>query len=142
LFLARSTWNEPRELYYCVHDPEIPLAALQALIESGHHARHWEYKMNHDPKWSEAGWIFRLYSVYLGWPMPRGEYVTDTGLKDPGFGSGPVEFSSIELVTVHARPRRGAATKEYEQKISALRSRVQTLSEVACDQDGITFKNS
>jgi hypothetical protein len=66
LFLARSTWNELRELYYCVHDPEITHAALQALIESGHHERHWEYKMNHDPQWNEAGWIFRLFPLANG----------------------------------------------------------------------------
>jgi len=63
---ARSTWNELRELYYCVHDPEITHAALQALIDSGHHERHWEYKMNHDPEWNEAGWIFRLFPLANG----------------------------------------------------------------------------
>lgn len=66
LFLARSTWNELRELYYYVHDPEITHAALQVLIEAGHHERHWEYEMHQDPEWSEAGWIFRLFPLANG----------------------------------------------------------------------------
>lgn len=41
-------------------------AALQALIELGHHQRHWEYEMNHDPQWLEAGWIFRLFPLTNG----------------------------------------------------------------------------
>lgn len=66
IFLARSTWNELRELYYCVHDPEITHAALQALIESGSRKRYWEYNMSHDPEWTEAGWIFRLFPIAEG----------------------------------------------------------------------------
>jgi len=66
IFLARSTWNELRELYYCVHDPEITHAALRALLDSGHHQRYWEYKMSHDPEWAEAGWIFRLFPIAKG----------------------------------------------------------------------------
>lgn len=66
LFLARSTWNELRELHYYVQDPEITHTALQALIESGHHKRHWEYQMKQDPQWEEAGWIFRLFPLANG----------------------------------------------------------------------------
>lgn len=66
LFLARSTWNELRELYYCVHDPEITHSALQMLLDSGGHKRYWEYEMSHDPEWSEAGWIFRLFPIANG----------------------------------------------------------------------------
>ena len=66
VFLARSTWNELRELYYCVHDPEIAHAALQALIESAPRERNWEYRMSHDPDWAEAGWIFRLFPIANG----------------------------------------------------------------------------
>ena len=66
LFLARSTWNELRELYFCVHDPEVTHAALQGLIERGHHKRDWEYRMTHDPEWTEAAWIFRLFPLAQG----------------------------------------------------------------------------
>jgi len=66
LFLARSTWNELRELYYCVHDPDVTHAALQAIITTRDHKRYWEYKMAHDPDWLEAGWIFRLFPMANG----------------------------------------------------------------------------
>jgi hypothetical protein len=26
---------------------------LQTLLDSGHHERYWEYRMSHDPEWSE-----------------------------------------------------------------------------------------
>ena len=38
LFLARSTWNGLRELYYYVHDPEVAHRALQAALKQ----RGWE----------------------------------------------------------------------------------------------------
>lgn len=66
LFLARSTWNELRELYYYVHDPEIAHAALQAFIDTGHHERPWDYEMHQDAQWSEAGWIFKLFPLANG----------------------------------------------------------------------------
>jgi hypothetical protein len=66
MLLARSTWNELRELYYCVHDPEITHGALQTLLDSEHHERYWEYRMSHDPEWSEASWIFRLFPIANG----------------------------------------------------------------------------
>ena len=61
LFLARSTWNEWRELYFMVHDPEIAHPALQALLKAKNWARHWEYKMEHDGEWEKAGYIFQLF---------------------------------------------------------------------------------
>jgi hypothetical protein len=61
LFLARSTWNECRELYFMVHDPEIAHPALQALLNAKDWARHWEYRMEHDREWAKAGYIFQLF---------------------------------------------------------------------------------
>lgn len=61
LFLARSTWNEWRELYFMVHDPEITHPALQVLLKAKDWARHWEYRMEHDRKWEKAGYIFQLF---------------------------------------------------------------------------------
>ena len=66
IFLARSTWNELRELYYCIHDPEIAHTALQSLLSSGRPERHWNYRMSHDPEWTEAGWIFKLFPTAEG----------------------------------------------------------------------------
>jgi hypothetical protein len=61
LFLARSTWNEWRELYFMVHDPEIAHPALQELLNAKQWTRHWEYRMEHDREWEKAGYIFQLF---------------------------------------------------------------------------------
>lgn len=61
LFLARSTWNELRELYFMVHDPEIAHPALQALLKSRNWSRSWEYRMSEDRAWEKAGYIFQLF---------------------------------------------------------------------------------
>jgi hypothetical protein len=66
LFLARSTWNELRELTFQVHDPQIVDAALKGLIAQGASERPWEYRMTHDPTWQEAGYVFRLYPMANG----------------------------------------------------------------------------
>jgi hypothetical protein len=63
LFLARSTWNELRELYFMVHDPEIAHPALQALLKAKDLSRSWEYKMEHDREWEKAGYIFQLFRL-------------------------------------------------------------------------------
>jgi hypothetical protein len=66
LFLARSTWNGWRELYFYIHDPEIAHIALQGLIDAGKHKCHWEYIMEDDPQWAKAGYIFQLYASASG----------------------------------------------------------------------------
>ena len=62
LFLARSTWNAYREIYFMVHDPEITHQALQALLVSRQWARPWEYSMSEDRAWEKAGYIFQLFA--------------------------------------------------------------------------------
>lgn len=62
LFLARSTWNELRELMFQVHDPEIAHTDLQALLNGWHSEREWNYHMEQDSSWSSAGYVFRLFS--------------------------------------------------------------------------------
>ncbi|MDB6014055.1 MAG: hypothetical protein JWL65_6305 [Gammaproteobacteria bacterium] len=66
LFLARSTWNEMRELLFQVHDPEIANSALQELLESRHWHRPWEYRMQEDPQWKEAAYVFALFPIARG----------------------------------------------------------------------------
>jgi Family of unknown function (DUF695) len=61
LFLARSTWNELRELYFMVHDPEIAHPVLQELLKSRSWSRSWEYRMSEDRQWEKAGYIFQLF---------------------------------------------------------------------------------
>jgi hypothetical protein len=60
IFLARSTWNEMRELLYQVHDPEVAHATLQALVDSREWERPWEYRMEHEPEWEQAGAVLGL----------------------------------------------------------------------------------
>jgi len=62
LFLARSTWNGVRELYYRVHDPEITHQALQAELTRQQWEREWDYRMEDDQRWEKAGYLFQLFS--------------------------------------------------------------------------------
>lgn len=66
LFLARSTWNELRELRFQVHDPEVAHFALQALLQSRTWEREWGYRMENDPVWEKASFVFQLF------PQARG----------------------------------------------------------------------
>jgi hypothetical protein len=66
LFLARSTWNELRELRFQVHDPEIAHVALQKLLSGNEWERQWEYEMLADPKWERAGYVFQLFPLARG----------------------------------------------------------------------------
>lgn len=63
LLLARSTWNELRELLFQVHDPEIADAALKQLLDSKNWQRSWEYRMHEDPEWKEAAYVFALFPM-------------------------------------------------------------------------------
>jgi hypothetical protein len=66
LFLARSTWNELRELRFQVHNPEIAHAALQELLNGKSWERQWDYEMFADPKWERAGYVFQLFPLAHG----------------------------------------------------------------------------
>jgi hypothetical protein len=61
LFLARSTWNEQRELLFQVHNPEIAHVALQSLLNGRHWRREWDYRIEQDLEWSSAAYIFQLF---------------------------------------------------------------------------------
>ena len=61
LFLARSTWNERRQLLFQVHNPEIAHAALQSLLNSRQWQREWDYCMEQDLEWSKPAYIFQLF---------------------------------------------------------------------------------
>lgn len=66
MFLARSTWNEQRELTFQVHDPEVAHLALQTLLQSRKWEREWNYRMENDPAWEKASFVFQLF------PQARG----------------------------------------------------------------------
>ena len=61
LFLARSTWNESRELYFRVHDPKPMDEALKKMVKRKTWYGHgWRYEMAHDPAWEKAGYVFQV----------------------------------------------------------------------------------
>jgi hypothetical protein len=66
LFLARSSWNGLRQLSFRVHDPELANATLQSLLADKPHTRFWEFRMQRDPEWHEAGYIFKLFPLANG----------------------------------------------------------------------------
>ena len=66
LFLARSTWNELRELRFQVHDPEIAHTSLQELLKGRKWERPWNYEMFSDPTWERAGYVFQLFPLARG----------------------------------------------------------------------------
>jgi hypothetical protein len=66
VFLARSTWNEIRELMFQVHDPEVAHSALQALLNRHKWERSWSYKMFEDRTWSNAAHVFKLFPLAKG----------------------------------------------------------------------------
>lgn len=66
LFLARSTWNGLRQLLYYVHDPEITHSALQTLLTSRKWERSWDYRMENDPLWEKASYVFQLFPQAKG----------------------------------------------------------------------------
>ena len=66
LFLARSTWDGLRQLLFYVHDPEIAHAALQTLLASREWERRWDYRMDHDGEWENAGFVFQLFPQVQG----------------------------------------------------------------------------
>jgi len=78
-------------------------------------------------------------SVYFGWPLPRGQYITSTGLQDPGFGSGPIEFSDIEWVSVHAVPRHHPNSESYRAKFLCFSDAVRSIDGVSISAEVVTY---
>jgi hypothetical protein len=52
-------------------------------------------------------------SVYEQWTPNRPDAFTEYGLRDPGFGSGPVNYSDIEWICVPAVPRGTSSLPGY-----------------------------
>lgn len=69
--------------------------------------------------------------------------VTDLGLADPGFGSGPVSFDEIDEVEVLARPRhatvQGEYLESYCQTFDWVAGRVTSLDEVNVSESHIRW---
>jgi hypothetical protein len=81
-------------------------------------------------------------TVYRGWPMPRGSYITATGLRDPGFGSGPVEFCEIEWISVLSNPRHPAiSVSSYQTQYLQFVDAVRLLKAVRVRPESVTYIN-
>jgi hypothetical protein len=98
-------------------------------------------------EWSHEGPEFNITVKYCddpheywGWAPPRGDYIIDTGIRDPGLGSGPVKFEDIEWITVHSEYRRGSSPK-YHEKYVRLHELVQNIPCVQLTNETIVFNN-
>jgi Family of unknown function (DUF695) len=66
LFLARSIWNERRELHFRIHDAALENGVLGVLSQSKTWARAWEFEMEYDLDCKLAGRFFKLFVPVRG----------------------------------------------------------------------------
>ena len=66
LFLARSTWNGFRKLSFRVHNPKVANDQLQKIITVETPLRQWDYHMEQDTEWLQAGYLFKLFANTSG----------------------------------------------------------------------------
>lgn len=96
-----------------------------------------------------ALWVTVTYAgasdQYDEWAPVRLEDITEDGIRDPGFGSGPIAYSDVEKVTVHAVPRsapnhvfRAESLEQYSFKYRTLCDLVEFCEGVRIDDAGIT----
>jgi hypothetical protein len=78
-----------------------------------------------------ALWVTVTYKgstdQYDEWAPVRLEDMTENGIRDPGFGSGPIEYADVAAVIVHAVPRSPAghvfsseSLEKYDRKYRSL----------------------
>jgi hypothetical protein len=80
-------------------------------------------------------------SDYMAFPFPRGEYILADGIRDPGFGSGPIAFSDVEWVRVERSPRHGPSTEAYRRKLEKLVAVTKDLQGVSLTDGAVLFRN-
>jgi len=78
-------------------------------------------------------------SVYEHWVPNKLDTFTAYGLRDPGFGSGPVNYSDIEWICVPAVPCWPRKLPEYAKKFEALVALCAGMSAVTITRDELTF---
>ena len=57
---------------------------------------------------------------YPQFPLPKGDYITEEGLRDPGFGQGPTNFCEIEIIRVSFFPHSRKLSAEPMERILLL----------------------
>ena len=97
---------------------EVPLniKGIKEFIERLH-------EVEYDSEWSGTLELQVRYvgdeNYSRGWSLPKGGYILQDGLRDPGFGSGPVKFQEIDSIRVPGNSDRQletAATERYRAK--------------------------
>lgn len=80
--------------------------------------------------------------IYLGFPLPQGNYLTRNGILDPGFGSGPVNYKDIDIVRVLANPVKRdnpIPNKEYNITYMKLAKKVIANSNIRIHKNNIEW---
>lgn len=67
------------------------------------------------------------------------EKIDENGLKDPGFGSGPVLFASIECLSVPRLPLRQTNVPAYIKKFDALVALCSGMERVLVTPEAVTL---
>lgn len=79
--------------------------------------------------------------LFVGFTPPLGDCLNHAGLKDPGFGSGPVEFSEISYIVVHSKSIRLGELPSYTERYELLKKMTIGLPGVEIGGDSITVTN-
>jgi len=74
-------------------------------------------------------------------PLPKGNYITETGLKDPGFGPGPTLFSEIELIRIKTKTALQKEKKAYKEKVEFLKQLIAGFESVSIEDNYIEYNN-
>lgn len=111
-------------------------------------------KALHRAEYSEDGpalWVTVTYKgstdQYDEWAPVRLEDMTDDGINDPGFGSGPVDYVDVAALVVHSVPRPSArhvfsseSLENYAAKYRALLEFSRDIEGVSIEQTGVTVR--
>ena len=102
----------------------------------------------HEAEYSIDGPALRVQVKYRGealiyeeWPPVRPEAITRTGLLDPGFGSGPINYRDIECLVVPSVSRLAPESNDYARKFARLVALVATIPGAEVRPDAITFES-
>jgi hypothetical protein len=79
--------------------------------------------------------------VYWAWLPPLGEYFTSDGIRDPGLGSGPINFRDIEYLVLHPSHRRKAATSAYSNAFALVRAEASKFGASIAEDGSIVVTN-
>ncbi|GLQ47516.1 hypothetical protein GCM10007862_25670 [Dyella lipolytica] len=112
-------------------------SAIKSFIEAMCNA---EQSGEGPPLWVSVKYVGDQ-TEYQEWVPTSTDRITDKGLKDPGFGSGPVEYEDIHQICVHSTPKLGAASDAYAKKYETLLLAIKNTLGAKILVDMVVFKN-